>query len=92
MSAKRATTVVSTKGQVILPKEIREAMHWQPGSRLTVERTPEGVLLRAASDKPTLGVEDVAGMFKWDGPPASIADMDAAIAAEVIRRHDRGRY
>jgi AbrB family looped-hinge helix DNA binding protein len=92
MSAKRATTVVSTKGQVILPKDIRDAMQWRPGARLTVERTPEGVLLKEDIPRPTLAVEDVAGMFKWDGPPASLEDMDAAIAAEVIRRHERGRY
>lgn len=92
MSTKRATTVVSTKGQVILPKEIRDAMQWRPGSRLSVEQTPEGVLLKAETERPSLGVEDVAGMFKWDGPPATLEDMDAAIAAEVIRRHERGRH
>jgi AbrB family looped-hinge helix DNA binding protein len=92
MSAKVATTVVSTKGQVILPKAIRDAMQWQSGSRLTVEQTADGVLLRSESDLPSLAVEEVAGMFKWDGPPATLEDMDAAIAAEVIRRHERGRY
>ncbi|WP_398473141.1 AbrB/MazE/SpoVT family DNA-binding domain-containing protein, partial [Tardiphaga sp.] len=31
------TTLVSTKGQVILPKAIRDQRNWSPGTRLTVE-------------------------------------------------------
>ena len=29
----RLTTTVSTKGQVILPKAIRQALHWEAGTR-----------------------------------------------------------
>ena len=43
----RLTTTVSTKGQVVLPKAIRRALHWEAGMRLVVENTPEGVLLKA---------------------------------------------
>ena len=42
------TTTLSTKGQVILPKALRDALDWKPGTRLVVENTPEGVLLKAA--------------------------------------------
>src|SRR5436309_3010030 len=42
------TTTVSTKGQVILPKAVRERRNWGAGTRLVVEDTPEGVLLKAA--------------------------------------------
>jgi len=41
------TTTVSTKGQVILPKAIREQRHWDSGTRLLVENTQDGVLLNA---------------------------------------------
>jgi AbrB family looped-hinge helix DNA binding protein len=44
--SKKAATIVSTKGQVILPKAIREEQGWGPGARLVIESTPEGVLLR----------------------------------------------
>src|SRR6266566_7381011 len=33
----KAATTLSTKGQVILPKAIRERRHWGPGTRLLVE-------------------------------------------------------
>jgi AbrB family looped-hinge helix DNA binding protein len=47
-NAGRLTTKVSTKGQVILPKSIRQDRRWSPGTRLIVEDTPDGVLLKAA--------------------------------------------
>ena len=82
----RTTTVVSTKGQVILPKAIRDHHQWRAGTRLTVEETADGVLLRAAPLFAPTRIEDVAGMLAYDGPPKSLADMDAAITAEAKRR------
>jgi AbrB family looped-hinge helix DNA binding protein len=42
MSAKqKLTTTVSTKGQVILPKAIRDQRHWPAGTELMVEDTPD---------------------------------------------------
>ncbi|MBI3924594.1 MAG: AbrB/MazE/SpoVT family DNA-binding domain-containing protein, partial [Armatimonadetes bacterium] len=40
------TTRLSTKGQVILPRSLRRAKGWQPGTRFTVEDVGIGVLLR----------------------------------------------
>jgi len=88
----KVTTTVSTKGQVILPKAIRQRRKWGPGTRLIVEETPDGVLLRPAPFFPPTRPEDVYGMLKYSGPPKSIEEMDAAITAEVKRRHARGRY
>lgn len=34
----KLTTIVSTKGQVILPSAIRRSRDWKAGTRLTVER------------------------------------------------------
>ena len=93
MSARpRQTTVVSTKGQVILPKAVRDQRGWKPGTKLTVEETPEGILLKPEPLFPPTTNEEVYGCLKWDGPPISIEDMDDAITAEVLERHARGRY
>jgi AbrB family looped-hinge helix DNA binding protein len=86
------TTTVSTKGQVILPKAIRERRKWAAGTRLIVEETPEGVLLKPASPfKPTRH-EDVAGMLAYSGPAKTLEEMDAAITEEVKARRARGEY
>ncbi|HMF05598.1 MAG TPA: AbrB/MazE/SpoVT family DNA-binding domain-containing protein, partial [Methylocella sp.] len=46
--AQKLTIRLSTKGQVILPKAIRQRRHWDAGTRLVVEDTDAGVLLKAA--------------------------------------------
>jgi AbrB family looped-hinge helix DNA binding protein len=86
------TTMLSTKGQVILPKTIRQRRNWEAGTRLVVEDTPDGVLLKAAPIFAPTRPEEVAGMLAYRGPPKTPEEMDAAITAEVERRRARGRY
>ena len=86
------TTTVSTKGQVILPKAIREHRNWTAGTRLVVEDTPDGVLLKAAPVFSSTRPENVAGMLAYRGRPKTLEEMEAAIAAEVKLRRARGRY
>jgi AbrB family looped-hinge helix DNA binding protein len=90
--AAKATTVLSTKGQVILPKAIRDQRRWEAGTELVVEDTPEGVLLKPARLFAPTCPEDVFGCLKYKGKPKTIDEMNAAIAAEVKRRRARGRY
>jgi AbrB family looped-hinge helix DNA binding protein len=86
------TTTVSTKGQVILPKAVRLRRNWAAGTRLVVEDTPDGVLLKAAPVFAPTRPEEVAGMLAHRGPPKTLEEMDAAITTEVRRRYARGRY
>ena len=80
------TTMLSTKGQVILPKAIRDSRHWTPGTRLSVEDTPDGVLLKATPLFPESDVGKLFGSLRHDGPPLSLEAMDAVVAAEARRR------
>jgi AbrB family looped-hinge helix DNA binding protein len=86
------TTRLSTKGQVILPKAIREARAWKPGTEFTVELTDNGILLRPVRPFPPTTFEQVAGCLKWHGKPKTIKQMDDAVAQMVKSRHERGRY
>lgn len=87
------TTKLSAKGQIVLPKRVRDARGWAPGVEFVVENTDDGVLLRPKSAGKRGRVADAAGMLKRPGrPAASLQDMDAAIAAGVKERHARGRY
>ena len=91
-SPSKLTTTISTKGQVILPKTIREQRHWGAGTRLVVENTSEGVLLKVAPVFPPTKPEEVFASLSYDGPPRTVEDMNAAIAAEAKRRYARDRY
>ena len=93
MTAKRQlTTTVSTKGQVILPKAIREQRRWPAGTELTVEDVPDGVLLKAKPAFAATRPEDVFGSLRYEGPAKSLAEMEAGIATEARRRYARHRY
>ena len=85
----KLTTTVSTKGQVILPKAIRQRRDWDAGTRLLVEETPEGVLLKSAPIFPETRPEDVFGMLAYRGIPKTLEEMEAGILAEARRRHAR---
>jgi AbrB family looped-hinge helix DNA binding protein len=86
LASEKLTTVVSTKGQVILPKAIRDRRHWSAGTRLTVEDTAEGVILKPAPLFAPTTIDEVFGALRHDGPPLSPEEMDAAVAAEAKRR------
>ena len=80
-----AQTSVSAKGQVVIPKDVRERLRFLPGDRLDVVERPDGVLLRKPKKKKTGETFEqitarIRARIKYDGPPVSIEDMDRAIA------------
>lgn len=86
------TTRLSSKGQIILPKSVRDEHHWEPGTEFSVESAGDGVLLRPVRSVAYSRLEDVAGCLRVTGPRRSIAEMEAAVVAELRGRRDRGRY
>ena len=88
----KLSTTVSSKGQVVLPQAIRRRKNWGEGTRLEIEETPEGIVLRPARVFPPTRIEDVFGCAAYDGPVISLEDMEQAIEAEVEARRARDRY
>jgi len=85
------TTKLSSKGQVILPRAVRDAHNW-PRDRVRGGGGRDGVLLRPLKPfKPTT-LQDVIGSTGYTGKAKSIADMEKAIARGVKERNARGRY
>lgn len=82
----KLTTVVSTKGQVILPKAVRQRLDWGAGTRLIVEETPDGVLLKQAPAFAPSESARVFGMLPSRSTPKTLEDMEASILAEARRR------
>jgi AbrB family looped-hinge helix DNA binding protein len=86
------TTKLSSKGQVILPRSVRDGHNWPPGTEFAVEAVGDGVLLRPLKTfKPTT-LQDVIGSTGYIGKAKSLADMEQAIARGVKERNARGRY
>jgi AbrB family looped-hinge helix DNA binding protein len=83
------TVTLSTKGQLILPKSIRQQRRWEAGTRFIVEETAEGVLLKPAPVFEHATPDEVFGSLKVSGPPKTLEEMDAGILAEARRHHAR---
>ncbi|CAN7650706.1 AbrB/MazE/SpoVT family DNA-binding domain-containing protein [Mesorhizobium sp. LjRoot246] len=88
-ATEKLVTTVSTKGQVILPSAIRKRRNWGAGTRLQVEDTPDGVLLKSAAAFAPTRPEDVFGVLPHSGRPKTLEEMDAGVLAEARRRHAR---
>lgn len=80
-----AQTKMSGKGQVVIPKDVRDRLGLDTGDRFDVIERPDGVLLRKAATKTGESFEAITARLQarihYTGPAVSIEDMDASIAA-----------
>jgi AbrB family looped-hinge helix DNA binding protein len=88
-----AQTKMSAKGQIVIPKELRNRLDWPPGTEIQIEESLDGLILRARRPaRRRLSLEEFAARRpKHSGPPASIEDMDAAVlrgARELWEREE----
>ncbi len=86
------TARLSSKGQVILPKSLRDAHRWTVGTEFEVEDRPEGILLRPKKRFPATQLSEVIGCAGYTGSAKSLEEMEGAIAQGLSERHAGGRY
>lgn len=80
MSAVKPETVrLSSKGQLVIPRAIREQLHWEPGMELTVVPAGRGIMIQPKPRKGKHRLEDLIGFLNYEGPPIS----DEALFASV---------
>ena len=77
---------LSSKGQFVLPKSIRDRHHWQAGTRLVVIDRGDEVVIRSAEPFAATDFESPDAPSAYQGKRLSLADMDRAIAAEAGKR------
>jgi len=70
-----ATTTLSSKGQVVIPKEIRDELHWEAGTQIVLVSSASGVTLKAVPKKTGRKLADLIGLFKHEGPPLSTEEL-----------------
>jgi AbrB family looped-hinge helix DNA binding protein len=93
-AGQRATTKISSKGQIVIPREVRDALRWRQGDTLVVEtKGHELVLRRQSSLGPSLTVEEVAGMGKklYQGSPLSLDELDRKAREHFAREWKKQR-
>lgn len=84
-----AQTKMSAKGQVVIPKGVRDRLRWTEGAALEVVEREDGVLLRSPSPKrERITIEEFRKrVAPYKGKPVSLDDMEQAIIEEAGRRY-----
>ena len=80
------TTRLSSKGQVIIPKKLRDAYHWLAGQELMAIDTDDGILLKPKKPFQETKLEDVAGCLQYEGEAKTVEQMDDAIRQGVLEQ------
>jgi AbrB family looped-hinge helix DNA binding protein len=70
-----SAVLISTKGQIVLPVAVRNALSLKPGMRVHVKVEGKGARLTPAAQKKTMTIEEVAAPLKYRGPPVPIEAM-----------------
>jgi len=79
-----ARTRLSSKGQLIIPKDIRDRRGWKAGTELEIlDQGDVLVLRRAETPFARTTFEEVRGCLRYDGPPIALEDFDEGIARHV---------
>jgi AbrB family looped-hinge helix DNA binding protein len=73
-----STTRLSSKGQIIIPKAVRDAHQWETGQEFKVMESEEGILLRPTPPFPPTKLEQVAGQLAVT-EARTLEEMEAAI-------------
>lgn len=67
---------MTSKGQITIPKDVRDALGLEPGVKIDFIRVNDGEYRLRPKN---LHVSDLFGIIKYDGPPISIEEMNEAI-------------
>jgi len=80
------STILSSKGQVIIPKSVRLAKRWEAGLVFNVIETDEGILLKPRTPFAPTDLAAVAGMLKEHINPRTDLEIEAAKLEDIRSR------
>ena len=83
-----SVSTLTSKGQMTVPKEIRDGLHLKPGDRVKFFLDPDGRVVML----PILAVSRLRGMLKSKRRrPLTLKEMDKAVAEGAARARRRTR-
>ena len=78
-------TVISTKGQIVIPKRLRDQWGLASGSRVKIENTSTGIQITPVAARNAKAVLRGLGLAGYKGKAIAIEDMDPLTALKVPR-------
>lgn len=83
------TTKLSTKGQIVIPKEVLRARGWPPGTEFAVVETASGIAIEPVGRPKRRTLENLPTIAGYAGPRISDDDIDDGLAAGLGREWTR---
>jgi AbrB family looped-hinge helix DNA binding protein len=80
---------VTSKGQVTIPKRIREALGITPGSKVEFDVAGGGARLKLVKRHATSRVEEGAGILNYHGPRISVDQIHGGLAMKKAAKRAR---
>lgn len=74
---------LSSKGQLVVPKAIRNRHHWKAGTRLVVIDRGNEVVIKSSEPFAATTFESPATPSVYQGRPLTLDDMERAMAHEA---------
>ena len=78
-------SALTIKGQITIPKTMREKLHLAPGDKVKFFLHPDGSL----AILPKLPASSLRGILHYSGPRVSLEEMEAGIAKAATSRYQR---
>ncbi len=80
---------VTSKGQVTIPKRVREALGITPGSKVDFDLEGGGALLKLVKTHVDSNVEDASTILNYTGPRIPVSRMHGGLAMKKPAKRAR---
>lgn len=80
-----ATTKMSSKGQVVIPEEVRDALGLKPGSRFVVVGEGDVVILKVVNPPSLSDFDDIIQEARRQARQAGMKRSDVAAGLKAVR-------
>ena len=88
-----ARTQLSANGDIPIPQDVRDRLHWAPGTPLEVVETAEGVSIRKPKTDlglPRSTLADLDALPRYKGPPKSIEEISSLSDQAILWMMNEG--
>ena len=83
-----ATATITSKGQLTIPKDIRDQLGLAPGDKVELVPNGDRAILRKRRQVP---IRELFGVLPKDAVPAASEAIDEAIGAQVLEEDQQTR-